>query len=331
MATVKPDFCRVTVPGDKRGGAIHHLAGEHHSTWDRDHASALTVDPNDIVVFTCLEPAGGQITRDSTVEAVRTLDFDRIHCLTGPVAVRGAEPGDVLELEFLDFAHEGWAWTMVHPGLGLLQAEFGDAVALRIWNVGRDCRAEFKPGIRVPIEPFCGVVGLAPAEPGPHITLSPRRVGGNIDIRHLCKGSVLQLPVEVHGALLSIGDGHLAQGDGEVCGTALEAPLTAVVRVGLIKGQTLTAPAFATQGPTTGRSDGMGYVVRTAIGTDLQHGAEQAVSSMIDYLETEYGLTRLEAYILCSAAGDLKIAVPVLAEGHASVVSFHLPKSIFGG
>jgi acetamidase/formamidase len=156
-------------------------------------------------------------------------------------------------------------------------------------------------------------------------------VGGNLDIRHLTRGSVLSLPVEVPNGLLSIGDCHLAQGDGEICGTALEAPMTVTIRVGLRKDKPVRAPFFTTSGPTTSKSDGMGYHVTTAIGLDMQEGAREAVRAMIDHLADERGLSRLEAYILCSAAGDLKMAVPVLADGHRSVVSFHLPKSIFVG
>jgi acetamidase/formamidase len=311
--------------------AIHYLEGAHHTKWDNSLEPALVVAPEDIVVVKCREATDGQFTPDSTVEALDTLDFDKIHTLSGPIAVAGAEPGDLIEIEMLDFEHEGWAWTMVHPGLGLLHEEFGDARALWIWKTGDDDRAEFKRGIRVPVEPFCGVVGLAPSEPGARFTLPPSRVGGNLDIRHLTKGSVLSLPVEVPNGLLSIGDCHLAQGDGEICGTALEAPMTVTIRVGLRKNKQVRAPFFTTSGPTTSKSDGMGYHVTTAIGLDMQEGAREAVRAMIDYLADERGLSRLEAYILCSAAGDLKMAVPVLADGHRSVVSFHLPKSIFVG
>lgn len=310
-------------------GAMHYLADAHHSKWDSSLEPALTISPGDTVVFKCCEAADGQFTPESTVETVRALDFDRIHSLTGPVFVSGAEPGDVLEVEILEFLHEGWAWTMVHPGLGLLHEDFGETTELWIWKVGSDERAEFKPGIRVPVEPFCGVMGVAPAEPGSHATLPPRRVGGNLDVRHLCQGTVLSLPVEVPGALFSVGDGHLAQGDGEVCGTALEAPLTVTLRFNLDKGRSIPSPGYVTAGSTTTKFDGMGHYAQTSIGLDLHGGAQAALRSMIDFLEASHGLSRVEAYILCSAAGDLKIAVPVLAEGHQSVVSFHLPKAIF--
>ena len=312
-------------------GATHHLSEARHYNWDNSIEPGLTVSPGDTVVFTCREAADGQVTPESTKEMMPTLDFDRIHSLSGPVFVSGAEPGDALKVEILEIAHEGWAWTMVYPGLGLLRDDFGDTMALWQWRVAGDGRAEFKPGIRVPIEPFCGQMGVAPAEAGVHDTLPARHVGGNLDVRHLCQGSVLYLPVEVSGALFSVGDGHLAQGDGEICGTALEAPLTVTLRFDVEKGRTIASPAYETLGPTTSKSDGFGYFVETAMGQDMQLGAQTAVRAMMEFLQARYGLTELEAYILCSAAGDLKIAVPVLGDGHASVVSFHLPKSIFVG
>ena len=126
----------------------------------------------------------------------------------------GAEPGDVLKVEIQEFAHEGWGWTCIYPGFGLLPDDFGNYMGLFIWKVGKDGRAELKPGIRIPIEPFMGIMGVAPKEDGAHSTMPPRRTGGNLDIRHLCKGSVAYFPVDVPGALFSVGDGHLAQGDG---------------------------------------------------------------------------------------------------------------------
>jgi acetamidase/formamidase len=310
-------------------GAHHYIDEAHHCRWDGSLEPALTVAPGDVVTFGCTEPAGGQFTPDSTVELLDRLDFDRIHTLTGPVAVAGAEPGDVLEVEILEFEHQGWAWTMVHPGLGLLHEDFGDTKALRIWKVGSDGRAAFGAGARVPVEPFCGVMGVAPREPGEHITLPAKRTGGNMDIRHLCRGTILHLPVEVAGALFSLGDCHLAQGDGEVCGTALEAPMTVTVRLGLRKDHHIPAPQYVTAGPTTSRSDGFGHWATTAIGLDLQRGAQDALRAMLDLLEDERGIDRLDAYFLCSGAGDLKIPVPVLGDGHQSVVSFHFPRSVF--
>ncbi|WP_280243493.1 acetamidase/formamidase family protein [Nocardia abscessus] len=310
----------------------HYLSKEsHHDKFDNSLEPALTIDSGDTVVFECVEASGNQVTRESTVEDLKVLDWDKFHRLTGPVAVRGAEPGDVLKIEILDFEHEGWAWTCIAPEYGVLAEEFGDTHALRVWEVGADERVELTPGIRVPVAPFMGVMGVALAEPGAHSTLPPRSMGGNLDSRHLVKGSTLLLPVQVPGALFSTGDGHLGQGDGEVCIAALEGPLTVTLRISVVKGRSIRAPQFITYAPTTSKVDGMGYYVTGAAGLDLQDGVRRAVSDMIEYLQAEYGLNRIDAYMLCSVAGDLKIAVPVLGPGHASFVTFHMPRSIFAG
>jgi acetamidase/formamidase len=245
--------------------------------------------------------------------------------------VESAERGDVLEVEILDFEHDGWAWTGLFPGIGLLADDFPDVSHLQIWKVGADERAELVPGVRVPVEPFCGVMGVAPREPGEHVTLPPRPTGGNLDTRHLVRGSSLYLPVEAPGALFSVGDGHLAQGDGEVCGTALEAPLVVSLRFHVHKGASIRSPQAETRRPTISRYDGMGHYVTSAVGDDLHEGARNAVRDMIQWLEAEHGLPPIEAYVLCSAAGDLKISVPKLAPAHNGFVTFSMPKSVFVG
>jgi acetamidase/formamidase len=308
---------------------VHYLTDAYHFRFDNSLEPALTIETGDTVVFGCLEAYGGKLTVDSTVEDLKALPFDAVHCLTGPVAVAGAQPGDVLEVNILQIESDVWAWTGIFTGIGVLAEEFGDTWALHIWHAGDDGRAELNPGIRVPIEPFCGVMGVALKEPGEHITMPPRRVGGNMDTRHLCVGGSLFLPVEVVGALFSVGDGHLAQGDGEVCGTALETNLTVTLRFRLHKGRSIRAPQFETSGPTTSKVDGMGYFSTTAPAADIDEAVREAVHDMVDLLETRYGLSRVEAYILCSAAGDLKISVPKLGPTHQSFVSFSMPRSVF--
>ena len=129
--------------------------------------------------------------------------------------------------------------------------------------------AMYGPGGRVPLKPFPGTIGVAPAEPGLHSIVPPRRVGGNMDIRDLAVGAELYLPVEVAGALFSVGDTHAAQGDGEVCGTAIESPMTVVLTFDLVKDAGLRFPRFTTPGPVTRHLDARGYEVTTGIGPDL--------------------------------------------------------------
>ena len=164
----------------RSGGKMHVLAGAHHFRFDNGLPPALTVESGDTVVFECLEAYGGALGPGSTVDDLKRLPFDAVHCLTGPVAVAGAEPGDAVEVEVLEITASQWAWTGVFPGIGVLAEELGpDSWALQIWHVGDDGRAELRPGagVRVPVEPFCGVMGVALAEPGEHLTMPPRRVG----------------------------------------------------------------------------------------------------------------------------------------------------------
>ena len=315
--------------GSLQRSRTHHLADAQHFRWDNTLAPALTVDSGDSVVIVVREGADGQLTPNSTVKDAINLDWGRVHSLTGPIAVNNAEPGDVLQVEILDIEHNGWAWTGLWPQVGILAEDFGEERALKIWKVGSDGRVGLAQGIRIPIEPFCGVIGVAMKEPGTFTTIPPRSMGGNLDIRHLCKGSVVLLPVQVPDALFSIGDGHLGQGDGEVCGTALEGPLTITIRLNLQKGRSIPSVQFVTNAPTTSKFDGMGYFATTADGLDLAENVRNAVRRMIDHLQHECGLSAVDAYFLCSVAGDLKIAVPYLLDQHASLVTFHMPRSIF--
>jgi acetamidase/formamidase len=152
--------------------------------WDRDAPPALTVDPGDTVIFETPEITRGQIGPDSTADALLGLDFDLIHQISGPVAIHGAEPGDTLVVDIVEVKPKGWGYSFVLPGFNLLKDDPAfQTPFLMHWDLTGGGTAEFKPGIVVPFEPFCGVMGLAPGEPGPHSTVPPRRVGGNLDIR----------------------------------------------------------------------------------------------------------------------------------------------------
>jgi len=179
----------------------------------------------------------------------------------------------------------------------------------------------------VPLKPFAGTIGLALAEPGLHSVVPPRRVGGNLDIRDLSAGTTLYLPVEVEGALFSIGDTHAAQGDGEVCGTAIESPMRAVVTLELVKDTRLESPRFTTPGPVSRHLDAAGYDVTTGVGPDLMTGAREAVARMIDLLCAARKMSPVEAYMLCSVCGDLRISE--IVDQPNWVVSFYFPRVVF--
>jgi acetamidase/formamidase len=301
-------------------------ARHHHSGWDNSLEPVLEVTPGETVTFETIDASGGQLSAASSVEDVETLDFGRVNPVTGPVRVLGAEPGDALSVKLLEFKPSGWGWTANIPGFGLLAEDFREA-HLKTWTFGESETARFADGIEVPLKAFPGTIGVAPAERGPHSVVPPRACGGNLDIRDLAAGSTLHLPVQVDGALFSVGDTHAAQGDGEVCGTAIESPMTVTVQFGLIKGANLPAPQFETSAPVTRHLDGRGYYVTTGVNSDLMGAARDAVRAMIDHLGKSYGLTPEDAYLLSSVACDLRISE--IVDMPNWVVSFYLPLQVF--
>jgi acetamidase/formamidase len=256
------------------------------------------------------------------------LDFGKVNPVTGPVHVDGAAPGDALKITIHEFAPSGWGWTANIPGFGLLADQFKEP-ALHIWKYDRSKLgpAAYGPGGRVPLKPFAGTIGVAPAEPGTHSVVPPRRVGGNMDIRDMAAGTVLYLPVEVPGALFSIGDTHATQGDGEVCGTAIESPMGVSLTIELVKGANLRYPRYTTPGPVARHLDAKGYEVTTGIGPDLMAGARDAVMGMVDLLTAKHGLKPVEAYMLCSVCADLRVSEVVDMPNW--VVSLYFPRIVF--
>ncbi len=299
----------------------------HNFGWNRDFPPALHARPGETIHFECLDSSGGQLGRDSTVAEVGTLDFGRVNPVTGPVYVEGAEPGDALKVTIRRFVPSGVGWTAVIPGFGLLADQFTEP-ALHVWTYDPASMAPalYGPKGRVPLKPFAGTIGVAPAEPGLHSVVPPRQVGGNLDIRDLSAGTILYLPVEVEGALFSIGDTHAAQGDGEVCGTAIESQMEVEATLDLVKGANLKSPRFTTDGPVTRHLDGKGYEATTGIGPDLMTAARESVARMIDLLGAEHGLSPVDAYMLCSVCGDLRISE--IVDQPNWVVSFYFPRLV---
>lgn len=304
----------------------YRLTREHtHCRWDNSIAPLATVESGDVVELETKEASDGQIVPGCSTDVLATLDFSVIHPLTGPVAVVGAEPGDMLEVEVLDIRSKEWGWTAIIPGFSLLADEFTEPY-LNVWELHED-HAYFKPNIRIPLEPFCGVMGVAPAEPGSLDTIPPRLNGGNIDIKQLVKGSKLFLPVLHQGALFSLGDAHAAQGDGEVCGTAIEGPMVVTVRFGLHKGVSIPELQYTTPGSAVEKANKKGYYVTTGHSPDLFVAAQKAVRNMIAHLTKHYDLTRPEAFALCSVTVDLRVSEIVDAPNW--LISAFLPLDIF--
>ncbi|MSP82606.1 MAG: acetamidase [Alphaproteobacteria bacterium] len=303
-------------------------SGHRHFGWSRDNPPALTVAPGETVEFQVVDGGGGQITPDSTAAAIAALDFATLLPLTGPIAVDGARPGDTLKITIASLKPCGWGWSGVIPGFGILADDFRDP-ELKIWlydPTGRE-PAMFGPTARVPIKPFPGTLGLALAEPGTHSALPPRNVGGNLDTRDIAAGAELYLPVEVAGALFSIGDTHAAQGDGELAGSAIESSMDVALRFDILRGQPLDGPYFVTPGPVTRHLDRDGYYVTSGIGPDLMAAARSAVRRMIDLLVRDHHLRPVEAYMLCSVCADLRLSEVVNIPNW--VVSLYFPRIVF--
>lgn len=311
---IKPDY---TIHGDKC-----------HFGWNRSIEPVVKVDPGSVLEIEAVDAGGGQITADSTLEDVKNLDFGKVNPVTGPVYVKGAEPGDALKVTILSLKPSGWGWSAVIPGFGLLSEQFEEP-ALYIWEYDPQIRtpASYLKGARVPLKPFPGTIGVAPKPEGEHSVVNPRRVGGNMDTRDLSAGTVLYLPIEVPGALFSLGDAHAAQGDGEVCGTAIESPMNVTVKLEVEKGMNLRFPRFKVPGPVSSHFDVKGYEVTTGIGPDLMESAKAAVSDMVDLLADRHGYSRAEAYMLCSVCADLRISEIVDAPDW--IVSFYFPRIVF--
>jgi acetamidase/formamidase len=308
-----------------------HLSSTHsHLKWSKALKPALAVPSGSIITFTLLDGGNNQITPDNHETALSTFDFARADPAFGPVFVEDAAPGDVLKAEFLDLTPAAYGWTAVFPGFGLLADEFPEP-ALKMWdlteeNRDRKGRVKFKDGIYVPVRPFLGVVGVAPGEEGEFSTIPPYATGGNIDCKHIIAGSTLYLPVKVPGALFSCGDGHAAQGDGEVCGTAIETPMTARIRLSAEKTMPwVETPHFLTPG-NGAEAPGQEYAA-LGIDADLREATRNALRGLLAWLMATKGLSRVEAYMLASVASHLKMVEVVDMPNYAIACS--IPLNIF--
>jgi acetamidase/formamidase len=266
------------------------------------------------------------VTPDWGSADLNHLDFSKIHALTGSVFVKGAQPGDALEVEILDMRHQGWGWSGHIIGFGLLADDFPQHF-IHHWRLENErCLSTQMTGLAIPFEPHPGVVGVAPAEPGRLDTTPPRANGGNMDVRDMTIGATLWLPVWVEGALFATGDCHAAQGQGEVCGMGIESPMTVTMRFNVRKDLHIKEVQLQRPGPASSLGD-RGYHITTAHGPDLMINAQNSVRYMIDWLVTWHDLTPSQAYVLCSVVGDLKISEIVDAPNW--IVSMHMPLAIF--
>ena len=294
-------------------------ADQTHNKFSSAIPPILTVPSGTVIEAFTEDASDQQFSLESTVEDVASLDFEPIHPLTGPVYVEEAEPGDILAVTLHDIEMGDWGWQAVVPGFGFLADEFPEP-ALKTFRLGKEAISiEFAEGINIPLKPFPGVMGVAPPTDEMLSTIPPRANGGNMDDPNIVKGTTVYFPVFVEGALFSIGDAHAVQGLGEVCGTAIEAPMRFVYELNLIKSdRKIKEPQYETDH----------YYAVTGFGEDIDEAAKKATQYMVDYLVDVHGLSREDAYMLCSLAGDLKIAEVVDMPHY--LVTMHISKEVLG-
>jgi acetamidase/formamidase len=297
-----------------------------HHGWDRRLEPTLSIASGDEVELE-LQMAGAEQIHEGDRYQDTTFDFDTIYRLLGPVYVDGARPGDTLRVDLLSLTPGDWGWCGIEPDLGLLPDDF-PVPFVRTFDLRDGRTTTVCPQVTIPLSPFLGTMGVHPGDPEVMSSFPPHRGGGNIDTRHLIAGATLWLPVWCEGALFSCGDPHGAQGDGEVCLAAVECDMRARLRF-TVEQRTIGAPRFRTPGPLTPLVEGAGHHGTMGIGPDLMAGARAAVREAIAWLVAEHGLTREDAYVTCSLAGDLKLLEVV--DGGIWNVGFTVPLSILAG
>ncbi|MEO9965920.1 MAG: acetamidase/formamidase family protein [Reichenbachiella sp.] len=293
---------------------------QKHNKWSSTIPPVLNVPSGAVVEAFTEEATDAQLTVDSNLDDLAEVSFEPIHPLTGPIYVEGAQPGDVLAVTIHKIEVGNWGWSAIFPGFGYLADVYTEPY-LRTFKIdSTDKLIHFSDKIKIPTRPFAGVMGVAPDTDSLLSTIPPRANGGNMDDPNLVEGTTVYFPVFVEGALFSIGDAHAVQGLGEVCGTAVESPMRFVFELNLLKGEKnfIQEPQYETDD----------YYAVTAFGTTIDQATRKAIQYMITYLVAEHGLTEEDAYMLCSLAGDLKIA-EVVDVPHM-LVTMHVSKEVLG-
>lgn len=273
----------------------HHIPREHRRhRWNRDYPPVLYAASGDEIEFETVAADDAQITPDNP-----TLDYDkgRVHPITGPVYVEDAEPGDVLEVQILEVDTNDWGWQLVTQDRGFVKNFIDQEQIVIVWIDKAKGVVRYPSGAEFPLTPFPGIVGVAPVEPGEHRTSPPGVHAGNIDVRELVAGTTLYIPVGVPGALLSVGDVHATQGDGEVCLNGVETDGRVVVRIFLHKDRTIDRPHIKTAT----------HYGLLSVGETADEALRDALKAGIVFLQERGGIPREEAYAICSGGADLRI------------------------
>lgn len=292
-------------------------ANQKHNKWSNQIEPVITVPSGSVIQAETNEASDGQLHKKATLNDLVNLDFSPIHPLTGPVYVEEAEVGDILAVDILDIELHDYGWQAIVGGFGFLADRFPNP-KLSMHEIDQKNKTiTFKDKVKIPLKPFAGVMGVAPNTSEMLSTIPPRENGGNMDDPSIVEGSTVYFPVLVEGALFSIGDTHAVQGLGEVCGTALEAPMTITYRLRVIKNAApIKEPQYETEE----------FYAVTGFGTTIDIATKKAVNYMVDHLIANYNISDEEAYMLCSLVGDLKIAEVVDVPN--MLVTMHFPKSI---
>jgi acetamidase/formamidase len=371
----------IAAPAPQADQTIDGFSRTLHNRWNRDLPPVATVPQGTTVQLLCRDALDiGEAARTLTADGTLALDLGLIHPLTGPLAIEGAEPGDILEVEIVDVAPlVDFGYVVISPALGLFGAlrpellaplslfteasQISDPAAgvvpsaipadqpfnsgapfVQLFTFERGQNSGFASFVgsdtgtraHIPLAPFMGTCGVAPLRKGMYRTVPPNvsgGMGGNFDIKQFTRGSRIQYPVYVPGANFSIGDGHMAQGDGEICVTAIETLMAVTCVFRVIKNSIIESPraivpaADPTQLALTSEMLARGYFHTFGVGTDLMDNVKRAVRDMMDWLVVEQGLSLHEAYAICSVAGDLKISEVVDVPNWA--VSMTVPRGIF--
>lgn len=271
--------------------------------WNREREPITTVRSGAVLTLELIDASHGQIGPDDDETIVGRIDLGQMNPLSGPIFIQDHIAGSAVQVDVLSVVPAPHGWTAVFPRFGLLSDEFPNAALLH-WQIFNDRIESSAAGLRLTPAPFLGVMGAVPAAPGTHSVGPPRAVGGNLDTRQLGPGASLFLPTEVDGGMLGFGDAHARQGDGEVCGSAIEVSATATVRLTSRPDLQITMPEYV-PAPETVRAEAY---ATTGIGPDLHEAARDAIRRMIEHLGREYRMVPEVAYMVCSAVVDLRIS-----------------------
>ena len=292
-------------------------ADQKHNKFSSLIPPVLKVKSGSIIEAETSEASDGQLHKNAKIDDLENIDFGPIHPITGPVYVEEAEVGDILAVDLLKIDLHDYGWQAIVGGFGFLTDRFPDP-KLNIHKIDvKNKTSMFNDKVKIPLKPFPGIMGVAPDTEEMLSTIPPRENGGNMDDPSLVEGTTVYFPVLVKGGLFSIGDGHAVQGLGEVCGTAIEAPMTFTYRLRVIKDKPeIKEPQYETDA----------YYAATGFGTTIDIATKKAVNYMVDHLSNNYDISAEDAYMLCSLVGDLKIAEVVDVPN--MLVTMHFPKSI---